>query len=206
MIWEEIFDFLDQNRFIGLAPGFYNLAKNISQWERVDFNIIIKWIFLQLKQPSMTRNRKNDVTELHTYPTYISHHSVSQFVFHGYLHVCHQKFSNIKNCVKINHPLHILLFSYLDVQLNLFSLLSVCELKNVNSHCFTHKYNAFKLRCDNHFQRAFTACSCVFKVITLVWASQRNYFENVNAFQTQKVIQKMVRVGKYPPSYFFLLQ
>jgi len=25
-----------------------------------------------------------------------------------------------------------------------------------------------KLRCDNRFQRAFTACSCVFKEITLV--------------------------------------
>jgi len=29
-----------------------------------------------------------------------------------------------------------------------------------------------KLSCDSRFQRAFTACSCVFKVITLVWANQ----------------------------------
>jgi len=35
-----------------------------------------------------------------------------------------------------------------------------------------------KLRCDERFQNAFTACSCVFKVITLVWANQRNFFEN----------------------------
>jgi len=34
-----------------------------------------------------------------------------------------------------------------------------------------------KLRCDSRFQHAFTACSCIFKVITLVWANQRNYFE-----------------------------
>jgi len=38
-----------------------------------------------------------------------------------------------------------------------------------------------KLRCDIRFQRAFTACSCVFKVITLIWANQRNYFENATA-------------------------
>ncbi len=35
-----------------------------------------------------------------------------------------------------------------------------------------------KLRCDTRFQHAFTACSCVFKVITLVWANQRNFFKN----------------------------
>jgi len=35
-----------------------------------------------------------------------------------------------------------------------------------------------KLSCDSRFQRAFTACSCVFKLITLVWANQRNFFEN----------------------------
>jgi len=32
----------------------------------------------------------------------------------------------------------------------------------------------FKLRCNTRFQRAFTARICVFKVITLVWANQRN--------------------------------
>ncbi len=35
-----------------------------------------------------------------------------------------------------------------------------------------------KLSCDSRFQRAFTACSCVFKVITLVWANQRKFIEN----------------------------
>jgi hypothetical protein len=34
------------------------------------------------------------------------------------------------------------------------------------------------LRCDTRFQRAFTACCCVFKEITLVWVNQRNYLEN----------------------------
>jgi len=38
-----------------------------------------------------------------------------------------------------------------------------------------------KLSCDSRFQRAFTACCCVFKVIMLVWANQDNYFENANA-------------------------
>ncbi len=41
--------------------------------------------------------------------------------------------------------------------------------------------SCFKLSCDIRFQCAFTACCCVFKVITLVWANQGNYFENVNA-------------------------
>ncbi len=36
----------------------------------------------------------------------------------------------------------------------------------------------FKLRCNNRFRRAFTACICIFKVITLVWGNQYNYFEN----------------------------
>ncbi len=41
-----------------------------------------------------------------------------------------------------------------------------------------YKKATFKLCCDSRFQRAFTACSCNFKVITLVWANQRNFFEN----------------------------
>jgi len=36
----------------------------------------------------------------------------------------------------------------------------------------------FKLSCDSRFQRAFTACSCVFKVITLIGSNQGNFFEN----------------------------
>jgi len=38
-----------------------------------------------------------------------------------------------------------------------------------------------KLRCDSRFQRAFTACSCVFKVITLIGTNQDNYFENATS-------------------------
>jgi len=47
---------------------------------------------------------------------------------------------------------------------------------------------SLKLRCDSRFQRAFTACSCVFKVITFVWANQGNYFENATWFEPTKVI------------------
>ncbi len=43
-------------------------------------------------------------------------------------------------------------------------------------------FYTLKLRCDSLFQRAFTACSCVFKVIMLAWADQGNYFENAIAF------------------------
>jgi len=35
-----------------------------------------------------------------------------------------------------------------------------------------------KLRCDERFTHAFTACGCVFKEITLVGSNQGNYFEN----------------------------
>jgi len=44
-----------------------------------------------------------------------------------------------------------------------------------------HVFCDFKLDCDSRFQRAFIACSCVLKVSTLVWANQRNYFENATA-------------------------
>jgi len=44
---------------------------------------------------------------------------------------------------------------------------------------FCQNIQSLKLSCDSRFQRAFTACSCVFKVITLVWSKQRNFFENV---------------------------
>ncbi len=38
-----------------------------------------------------------------------------------------------------------------------------------------------KLRCDTRFQLALTACSFVFKVITLVWANHCKYFVNKTA-------------------------
>jgi len=34
-------------------------------------------------------------------------------------------------------------------------------------------FRSVKLRCDSRFQRKFTACSCVFKVITSVGSNQR---------------------------------
>jgi len=38
-----------------------------------------------------------------------------------------------------------------------------------------------KLRCDERFAHAFTACGCVFKEITLVGSNQGNNFENATA-------------------------
>jgi len=38
-----------------------------------------------------------------------------------------------------------------------------------------------KLRCDDRFTHAFTACVCVFKEITLVGSNQGNFFENATA-------------------------
>jgi len=47
----------------------------------------------------------------------------------------------------------------------------------------------FKLRCNTPFQRAFTACGCVFKVMSLVWfgANQCHYFENATARSKRKL-------------------
>jgi len=41
--------------------------------------------------------------------------------------------------------------------------------------------NRFELSCDSHFQHGFTACVCILKVNTLVWANQDSYFETANA-------------------------
>jgi len=46
--------------------------------------------------------------------------------------------------------------------------LIVCREKKTLKLCF-----------NTRFQRAFTACSCVFKEITFVGSNQGNYFENV---------------------------
>jgi len=42
-------------------------------------------------------------------------------------------------------------------------------------------YLLLKLRCDTRFERAFTACGFILKVITLVGSNQSNYFENATA-------------------------
>jgi len=41
--------------------------------------------------------------------------------------------------------------------------------------------SSLKLRCDERFTHAFTACGCVFKEITLVGSNQGNFFENATA-------------------------
>ena len=38
-----------------------------------------------------------------------------------------------------------------------------------------------KARCDTRFQRAFSACICVFKDNKLIGSNQGSYFENANA-------------------------
>jgi len=46
-----------------------------------------------------------------------------------------------------------------------------------------HQNRLLKLSCNSRFQRVFTACSCIFKVITLVGSNQHSYFKNANALQ-----------------------
>jgi hypothetical protein len=55
---------------------------------------------------------------------------------------------------------------------------------------FNLMYGQVKLSCDSHFQNAFTVCSCIFTVITLVRANQRNFFEN--ATTCSKRMRKML--------------
>ncbi len=57
-----------------------------------------------------------------------------------------------------------------------------------------------KLRCDTRFQHAFTACSCIFKVITLVGSNQGNFFENVTAC-SKRTLKMTVATQLY---FFFL--
>ncbi len=49
-------------------------------------------------------------------------------------------------------------------------LLSSSIVESIVMLCFVQskKIAVVKLSCDSRFQRAFTACSCVFKAITLV--------------------------------------
>jgi len=44
-----------------------------------------------------------------------------------------------------------------------------------------------KLRCDDRFTHAITACGCVFKEITLVGLNQGNFFENATACSKRKL-------------------
>jgi hypothetical protein len=46
---------------------------------------------------------------------------------------------------------------------------------------FLFLMHCLKLRCDERFAHAFTACGCVFKEITLVASNQGNFFENAAA-------------------------
>jgi len=56
--------------------------------------------------------------------------------------------------------------------------------------------NCIKLRCDSRFQRAFTACTCVFKVITLIGSNQGDYFENATAC-SKRTLKKTVATRLY---------
>jgi len=53
------------------------------------------------------------------------------------------------------------------------------QLHAINANVKQLSQLSYKLRCDEHFMHAFTACACVFKEITLVDSNQCNYFENV---------------------------
>jgi len=76
----------------------------------------------------------------------------------------------------------------------------------------------FQLSCHSRFQHAFTACICVFKVITLVGLSQSNYFANtttcskrmlkttvatqINSKQCSGTLVLWVKVGFNQSNYF----
>jgi len=87
-------------------------------------------------------------------------------------------------------------------------------LKKLDGKSKIKGWNFFKLSCDSRFQRAFTACVCVFKVITLVWANQGNFFKNettcskrtlktTNSTQLNKQLQRATSLTN--DNYIFLL-
>jgi len=63
--------------------------------------------------------------------------------------------------------------------------ISYIEQKFISYRAF---FQTLKLRCDERFTHAFTACGCVFNEITLVGSNQGNYFENENGLGQTKVI------------------
>ncbi len=48
-------------------------------------------------------------------------------------------------------------------------------------------FTLLKLRCDERFTHAFSACCCVFKEITLVGSNQGNFFEDATACSKRKL-------------------
>ena len=97
-----------------------------------------------------------------------------------------------------------------------------CSLKNYNSDQSNHKLRGFcdhvikscvidfvcnflslKLRCDERFTHAFTACSCVFKENTLVGSNQGNYFENKNAC-SKRTLKTIVATQLKLQRFFYL--
>ncbi len=46
-------------------------------------------------------------------------------------------------------------------------------------------------------RHAFSACGCVFKEITLVWANQRNFFENATACNNATACSKRTPKARY---------
>ncbi len=78
--------------------------------------------------------------------------------------------------------------------------LMACKLKFLRDAPYSSK-NSFKLSCDRRFQRAFTTCVCIFKVITLVVSNQRYYFENANAC-SKRTLKTTVATQLYPLNLF----
>jgi len=64
---------------------------------------------------------------------------------------------------------------------------------------------SIKLSCDNRFQRAFTACRCVFKVITLIWDNQGKFFENATACSKRTLKTTVAMQLKFYANLYFLL-
>jgi len=60
-----------------------------------------------------------------------------------------------------------------------------------------------KLSCDSRFQRAFTACVYVVKVITLIGSNQRNYFENANACSKRTLKKQLSQLSLNVPITFW---
>jgi hypothetical protein len=83
----------------------------------------------------------------------------------------------VNACVKRSSQL-----SFIEYCLSYIELYKVGGMQNAS----------FKLSCDSRFQRAFTACSCVLKEITLVGSNQGSYFVNETACSKRTLKTRVV--------------
>ena len=134
-----------------------------ARWERV-------WQLSALVSPSAIRIRRPDNWIPHCTTSNLQLESCQPF-FRQVERVRQGKLGKCRYCTL----LHI--YSKQDRNHNR-STVNLPPNRFLNGHCLCQQ-----IFLHLHFQRAFTACICVLKIITLVWANQNNFFENATVYK-----------------------